>query len=51
VFDGAKLTEDDGTARNKVTRVQHLAALSARGDAGRHVRLDFAPCLAQSRAR
>ena len=24
----AKLTEDDGTARDKVTRVQHLAALS-----------------------
>jgi hypothetical protein len=27
----AKLTEDDGTARDKVTRVQHLAALSERG--------------------
>lgn len=26
----AKLTEDDGTARDKVTRVQHLAALSRR---------------------
>lgn len=26
----AKLTEDDGTARDKVTRVQHLAALSTR---------------------
>ena len=26
----AKLTEDDGTARDKVTRVQHLASLSAR---------------------
>ena len=25
----AKLTEDDGTARDKVTRVQHLASLSA----------------------
>ena len=24
----AKLTEDDGTARDKVARVQHLAALS-----------------------
>jgi hypothetical protein len=24
----AKLTEDDGTARDKVTRVQHLAELS-----------------------
>jgi hypothetical protein len=27
----AKLTEDDGTARDKVTRVQHLAALSMQG--------------------
>ena len=26
----AKLTEDDGTARDKVTRVQHLASLSTR---------------------
>ena len=28
----AKLTEDDGTARDKVTRVQHLAELSHRGE-------------------
>lgn len=27
----AKLTEDDGTARDKVTRVQHLGSLSMRG--------------------
>ncbi|HOQ97938.1 MAG TPA: hypothetical protein PLJ35_03860 [Anaerolineae bacterium] len=27
----AKLTEDDGTARDKVTRIQHLAALSMEG--------------------
>jgi hypothetical protein len=27
----AKVTEDDGTARDKVTRVQHLAALSMQG--------------------
>ena len=27
----AKITEDDGTARDKVTRVQHLATLSMRG--------------------
>ena len=27
----AKITEDDGTARDKVTRVQHLAALSREG--------------------
>ena len=28
----AKLTEDDGTARDKVTRIQHLAELSALGE-------------------
>ena len=28
----AKLTEDDGTARDKVTRIQHLAELSTRGE-------------------
>lgn len=27
----AKITEDDGTARDKVTRVQHLASLSMKG--------------------
>jgi len=27
----AKLTEDDGTARDKITRVQHLASLSMQG--------------------
>jgi hypothetical protein len=27
----AKITEDDGTARDKVTRVQHLASLSQKG--------------------
>ena len=27
----AKLSEDDGTARDKVTRIQHLAELSAAG--------------------
>jgi hypothetical protein len=30
----AKLTEDDGTARDKVTRIQHLAELSHSGGAG-----------------
>lgn len=29
----AKITEDDGTARDKVTRVQHLASLSMQGRA------------------
>jgi hypothetical protein len=27
----AKLTEDDGTARDKITRVQHLGSLSMQG--------------------
>jgi hypothetical protein len=27
----AKITEDDGTARDKVTRVQHLASISRQG--------------------
>lgn len=27
----AKLTEDDGTARGKITRVQHLGSLSVQG--------------------
>jgi len=31
----AKITEDDGTARDNVTRVQHLAALSQKGVAKR----------------
>lgn len=31
----AKLTEDDGTARDKVTRVQHLASLARSGPKGR----------------
>jgi len=30
----AKITEDDGTARDKVTRVQHLAEISASSKAG-----------------
>ncbi|MDE0052758.1 MAG: hypothetical protein OXT64_00680 [Gammaproteobacteria bacterium] len=30
----AKLTEDDGTARDKVTRIQHLAQLSTSGGTG-----------------
>jgi hypothetical protein len=29
----AKITEDDGTARDKVTRVQHLGTLSMQGRA------------------
>jgi len=42
----SKITEDDGTARDKVTRVQHLAALSQRGDAKRaHPRFEVVACI------
>jgi hypothetical protein len=30
----AKIAEDDGTARDKITRVQHLAELGARASSG-----------------
>ena len=42
----AKLTEDDGTARDKVTRVQHLAALSARGRPSDHTSFEVVACIA-----
>ena len=42
----AKLTEDDGTARDKVTRVQHLASLSmARQPSGRR-QFEVIACIA-----
>ncbi|MBN1425084.1 hypothetical protein JXA88_11060 [Candidatus Fermentibacteria bacterium] len=42
----AKLTEDDGTARDKVTRVQHLAQLSAEGAANGRYRFEVIACIA-----
>ena len=42
----AKLTEDDGTARDKVTRVQHLASLSMRGAAAERPRFEVVACIA-----
>jgi len=42
----AKLTEDDGTARDKVTRVQHLASLSMRGRRPGHPRFEVVACIA-----
>ncbi|MCY3876880.1 MAG: hypothetical protein OXF88_21625 [Rhodobacteraceae bacterium] len=42
----AKLTEDDGTARDKVTRVQHLAALSMEGQPSGHRRFEVIACIA-----
>ena len=42
----AKLTEDDGTARDKVTRVQHLGALATRGRPTDQPRFDVVACIA-----
>lgn len=43
----AKLTEDDGTARDKVTRIQHLESISRRGvGAGRSPKFQAIACIA-----
>ena len=42
----AKLTEDDGTARDKVTRVQHLASLSARDRPSDRTSFEVVACIA-----
>jgi hypothetical protein len=42
----AKLTEDDGTARDKVTRVQHLASLSREGQPPGRRRYQVIACIA-----
>ena len=42
----AKLTEDDGTARDKVTRVQHLGALSMAGRPADQPRFEVVACIA-----
>ena len=42
----AKLTEDDGTARDKVTRVQHLGALSMEGQPPGQPRFEVVACIA-----
>lgn len=41
----AKLTEDDGTARDKVTRIQHLAELSMAGDPPGTQRFEVIACI------
>lgn len=41
----AKITEDDGTARDKVTRVQHLAALSVAGRSPDNPRFEVVACI------
>jgi len=43
----AKITEDDGTARDKVTRVQHLGSLSTQGlNSGDRPRFEVVACIA-----
>lgn len=42
----AKLTEDDGTARDKVTRVQHLGTLSMQGQPPDQPRFEVIACIA-----
>jgi len=42
----AKLTEDDGTARDKVTRVQHLGALSMAGQPPGQPKFEVIACIA-----
>ena len=42
----AKLTEDDGTARDKVTRVQHLGTLSMDGQPPGQPRFEVVACIA-----
>jgi hypothetical protein len=41
----AKYTEDDGTARDKVTRVQHLAALAREGCPASKRRFQVVACI------
>jgi len=42
----AKLTEDDGTARDKVTRIQHLHSLSIAGQPGGKRKFEVVACIA-----
>ena len=42
----AKLTEDDGTARDKVTRVQHLGSLSMEGRPPNKPKFEVVACIA-----
>ena len=42
----AKITEDDGTARDKVTRIQHLGALSMEGQPQDSPKYEVIACIA-----
>jgi hypothetical protein len=41
----AKITEDDGTARDKVTRVQHLGELSMAGQPPHQPKYEVVACI------
>ncbi len=41
----AKLTEDDGTARDKVTRIQHLGELSRAGRDANNPKYEVVACI------
>lgn len=41
----AKITEDDGTARDKVTRIQHLASLSLVGQPNNRPKYEVVACI------
>jgi hypothetical protein len=41
----AKITEDDGTARDKVTRIQHLGELSTLGQRSGEFRFEVIACI------
>jgi len=41
----AKLTEDDGTARDKVTRIQHLGELSTKGQKDGKPKFEVLACI------
>jgi hypothetical protein len=42
----AKVTEDDGTARDKITRIQHLASLAMAGQPTDQPRFEVVACIA-----
>jgi hypothetical protein len=42
----AKITEDDGTARDKVTRIQHLGELSLAGRSAENPKYEVVACIA-----
>lgn len=41
----AKVTEDDGTARDKVTRIQHIAEISATAESAGRQRFEVVACI------